>query len=212
MPGRLRTLLPMKPKPAETSVSDSRDDWRTADAAREYWKAAWEMDSAIHRAQSHGLPEGEMHKPLAPGSCGPILAKYRGAIMAQLLTPAPTAREIEWKRAVFKHGDHEYTDVKPERIEGAIADDVEFLRTHPTRRSGKQGMDPKKLEERRTWKAAFRARVTVFAEQSGIDKTELAWLGRIKHEHLAAFADRYGLSYKWLLEGSGTEGRETPTT
>jgi hypothetical protein len=82
-----------------------------------------------------GNSECDLHTPLAPGSWGPILAKYRAAIMAQLLTPAPTAREIEWKRAVFKHGDHEHTDIKPERIERAIADDVEFLKAHPTRRS-----------------------------------------------------------------------------
>ena len=112
-----------------------RDRWLEADALREYWKAAQKMDSAIHRVQQHELPEGDLHKPLAPGSCWPILAKYRAAIMAQLLTPAPTAREIEWKRAVFKAGDHEHTDVKPERIERAIAEDVELLRTHPTRRS-----------------------------------------------------------------------------
>jgi hypothetical protein len=73
-------------------------------------------------------------------------------------------------------------------------------------------MDPKKLKERREWKAAFRARVTLYAERNGIPESELVWLGRIKHQDLAAFADRYGLSYEWLLEGSGTEGRETPTT
>jgi hypothetical protein len=189
-----------------------RHDWWVADARREYWRTAHKMENAISHARRAGLPEGELHPGLAPLGCWGMVAKYREAIMAQLLTPAPTAREIEWKRAAFKAGDHEYTDVKPERIERAIADDVEFLRTHPTRRSGKQGMDPKKLEERRTWKAAFRARVTLYAEQNGIDKSELAWLGRIKHEHLAAFADRYGLSYEWLLEGSGTEGGETPTT
>jgi hypothetical protein len=180
-----------------------RDDWCRADAVREYWKVAREMDSAIHRVQQHELPEGDQHQPLAPGSCWPIIAKYRSAIMAQLLTPAPTAREITWKRAAFKAGDHEYTDVKPERIERAIADDVEFLRTHPTRRSGKQGMNPKKLEERRAFKAAMRARVALYAAQNGIDKSELAWLGRIKHQDLAAFADRHRLSYNWLLEGEG---------
>ncbi len=57
--------------------------------------------------------------------------------MSQLLTPAPTVAEVAWKRAAFKAGDHRYTDVKPERIERAIADDVEFLRAHPTRRSSK---------------------------------------------------------------------------
>jgi hypothetical protein len=39
---------------------------------------------------------------------------------------------------VFKHGDHKYTDIKPERIERAIAEDVEFLRSHPTRRGGRR--------------------------------------------------------------------------
>jgi hypothetical protein len=186
---------------------ERRGDWCRADALREYWKAAREMDSAIFRVQQSELPEGDLHKPLAPGSCWPIIAKYRAAIMAQLLTPAPTAREIAWKRAVFKGRDHEHTDIKPERIERAIADDVEFLRTHPTRRSGKQGMDPKKLEERRAWKAAFRARVTAFAEKRGIDKSELAWLGRIKHQDLAAFAERHRLSYDWLSTGEGEQTR-----
>ena len=113
---------------------ERHSDWCRADALRAYWKAAREMDSAIHRVQQSELPEGDLHKPLAPGSWAPILAKYRAAIMAQLLTPAPTAREIAWKRAVFKHGDHEHTDIKTERIERAIADDVEFLKAHPTRR------------------------------------------------------------------------------
>jgi len=53
----------------------------------------------------------------------------------QLLTPASTVAEIAWKRAAFKAGDHKYTDVKPERIERAIADDVEFLKAHPVRQS-----------------------------------------------------------------------------
>lgn len=180
-----------------------RDEWLRADAVREYWKAARKMDSAIHRVQNHELPEGEMHQPLVPRSWQPIMAKYRAAIMAQLLTPAPTAREIEWKRAAFKAGDHGYTDVKPEMIERAIAADVEFLKAHPTRRSGKQGMDPQKLEERREWKTAFRARVTAFADKNGISKSELAWLGRLKHQELAAFADRHRLSYDWLLTGEG---------
>jgi hypothetical protein len=41
-----------------------------------------------------------------------------------------------WKRAQLKTGHHKHTDLKPERIERAIADDVEFLRSHPTRRGG----------------------------------------------------------------------------
>ena len=64
-------------------------------------------------------------------------------------------------------------------------------------------MDPKKLEERRAWKAAFRARVTTFAEKNSIPKSELAWLGRLKHQDLADFATRHRVSLEWLLEGKG---------
>jgi hypothetical protein len=139
-----------RPQPEESLTETGRNfrlrqqrrhDWWVADAAREYWQIAMKMDSAISQAQRVGLPEGDLHPESVSGACWALIAKYRAAIMAQLLTPAPTAREIEWKRAAFKAGDHEYTDIKPERIEHAIADDVEFLRTHPTRRRPPQGGD-----------------------------------------------------------------------
>jgi hypothetical protein len=185
-----------------------RDKWREADALRKYWHASMEMNGAISSVQSHGLPEGNLHPQYEPDQCWALIAKYRAAIMQQLLTPAPTSAEVNWKRTAFKHGDHEYTDVKPERIERAIADDVEFLKTHPTRRKG--GITPEALEKRHAWKAAFRSRVTLFAEQNGIDKTELAWLGRIKHQDIAAFAERHRLSYGWLLEGAGQPAPDAP--
>jgi hypothetical protein len=166
------------------------------------------MNGAISSVQRHDLPEGNLHPQYEPGQYQALLSKYRAAIMQQLLTPAPTSAEVTWKRTAFKHGDHEYTDVKPERIERAIADDVEFLKTHPTRRKG--GITPEALEKRHAWKAAFRARVTLFAEQNGIDKTELAWLGRIKHQDIAAFAERHRLSYGWLLEGAGQPAPDAP--
>ena len=111
-------------------------NWRVADARREYWKAAWKMESAIAGVQRHDLPEGDRHPNPIGGSSGfDMVAKYREAIMAQLLTPASTLAEVEWKRAAFKAGDHRYAGIKSERIERAIADDVEFLKAHPTRRS-----------------------------------------------------------------------------
>ena len=110
-------------------------NWSKADALREYWRASLEMSRAISRVQSHNMPEGDLHPQRNRDDDWAILAKYRAAIMQQLLTPASTAAEITWKRAAFKAGQHRHTDVKPERIERAIADDVEFLRDHPTRRS-----------------------------------------------------------------------------
>jgi hypothetical protein len=62
-------------------------------------------------------------------------------------------------------------------------------------------MNPKQLEERRAWKAAFRARVTLFAEQRKIPKSEISWIGRLKHEDLIRFAQRHRVSLDWLLCG-----------
>jgi hypothetical protein len=62
-------------------------------------------------------------------------------------------------------------------------------------------MNQKQLEERRAWKAAFRARLTLFAEQRQIPESEMAWLGRIKHYDLLCFAERYRVDLDWLFTG-----------
>jgi hypothetical protein len=53
------------------------------------------------------------------------------------LTPAPDAAAVAWKKRALAGGDHEYTDVKTERIERVIADDLAFLAAHPVRQSNK---------------------------------------------------------------------------
>ena len=174
---------------------DRRDVWREADAVMKYWHLSMKMDGVISCVQRHGTPEGDLHPTRDPKDYWKLVVKYRQAWARLMLTPAPDMRSVTWKRAELKAENHKPTDLKTERIERAIADDVEFLKEHPTRQT--RGL----MDKAREWKTAFRARVTLYAEQNGIDKSELAWLGRIKHEHLAAFADRYGLSYEWLLEG-----------
>jgi hypothetical protein len=182
-----------------------RDDWCRADAVREYWKAAREMDSAIHRVQQHELPEGDLHKLLVPGSCWPIIAKYRAAIMAQLLTPAPTALEIEWKRAAFKRGDHKYTDVKPERIERAIADDLAFLAAHPVRRSNSETM-----ARRREFKEAMRQRIKDIAASRDLSDEEIKPALSLKHYKLVEFVEKHDVNWQWLLEGVGRIFKKDP--
>jgi hypothetical protein len=85
--------------------------------------------------------EGNLHPEHKQADRWALIAKWRAAIVRQLLTPAPTAAEITWKRAAFKAGDHHYTDVKPGQIERAIADDVEFLKAHPVRQSRKRDQE-----------------------------------------------------------------------
>jgi hypothetical protein len=72
--------------------------------------------------------------PHNPDDRWAILANWRQAIAQQLLTPAPDTAAVAWKKAALAVGQHEHTDVKTERIERAIASDLEFLAAHPTRR------------------------------------------------------------------------------
>ena len=111
-----------------------REVWREADTIREYWKARLEMESAISCAQRHGLPEGNNHPPHNPDERWTVLANWRQAIAQQLLTPAPDTAAVAWKKAALAGGQHEYTDIKTERVERAIADDVAWLVAPPMKR------------------------------------------------------------------------------
>jgi hypothetical protein len=94
------------------------------------------MDSAVSRVQRHGTPEGELHPIREPKDYWKLVANYRKAWARLMLTPAPDMLSVTWKRAQLKAGRHKYTDLKSERIERAIADDLEFLKAHPSRRGG----------------------------------------------------------------------------
>jgi hypothetical protein len=118
---------------------ERREAWREVDAIREYWKARLEMESAIGRAQIHGLPEGDNHPPHNPDERMALLANWRQAIAQQLLTPAPDSGAIAWKKAALARCEHEYTGIKTERLERAIADDLAFLAAHPVRQSRRDG-------------------------------------------------------------------------
>jgi hypothetical protein len=209
-------VQPERPQPEESLTEIGRNfrlrqqrrgDWCRADAVREYWKAAREMDSAIHRVQQHELPEGDLHPQCAPGSCWPIIAKYRDAIMQQLLTPAPTALEITWKRAVFKHGDHEYTDIKPERIERAIADDLAFLAAHLVRHNNSEAM-----ARRREFEEAMRRRIGDVAASRDLSDEEIKPALTLKHQEIARFSEHHGVNIEWLLEGKGRIFKKDPIT
>ena len=120
---------------------DRRDVWLEADAVMDYWHAVMKMDTAISRVQRHDTPEGNLHPIREPKDYWGLVANYRIAWARLMLTPAPDMRSVTWKRAELKAERHKHTDLKTERIEQAIADDVEFLRAHPARRSSKPDQD-----------------------------------------------------------------------
>ncbi len=114
--------------------------WRKADSIRNYWRARLKLDAAISCCQNHGAAEGDSHPPHNLDDRWTILANYRQAIAQQLLTPAPDTAAVAWKKAALAGGQHQYTDIKTERVERAIAKDEAFLTSHPTRTKGLRKM------------------------------------------------------------------------
>jgi hypothetical protein len=112
----------------------------------EYWHVSMKMDGAISRVQNFGTPEGELHPIRDPKDYWTLVAKWRQAWARLMFTPAPDMLSVTWKRAQLKAGNHKHTDLKTERIERAIADDVEFLKTHPSRRGSGRSSKPEQAQ------------------------------------------------------------------
>jgi hypothetical protein len=93
------------------------------------------MHHAISSVQRAGLPEGGYHPDIQSEDWFYLLRSYREALVAQFLTPAARLSDVEWKRRSLAAGNHEYTGLTVERIEFAIAQDLEFLAAHPTHRA-----------------------------------------------------------------------------
>jgi hypothetical protein len=114
------------------------DDWRQADAVMDYWRAVMKMKSAISRVQNYGTPEGDTHDFVTDETHGMLITKWRAAWARLMLTPAPCSRELNWKRDQIKGSKWQYNGLSAKRIEQAIADDVEWLEAHPTRKGGRK--------------------------------------------------------------------------
>jgi hypothetical protein len=98
-----------------------------------------DFEDAVSWAQRMELPEGRSHPDVNPDGRIPMVERWRAALVRQLLTPAPDGASVKWKQMALASGKHRYTDLKSERIERAIADDLAFLAAHPVRQSRRRG-------------------------------------------------------------------------
>ncbi|WP_146686761.1 hypothetical protein [Bradyrhizobium canariense] len=105
---------------------------------------------------------------------------------------------VKWKQAALARGEHVYTDVKPGRIERAIAGDLAFLAAHPTRRSNSKGM-----ARNREFKEAMRQRIREIAASRDLSDEEIKPVLKLKHQEIARFTEAHGVNLGWLLEGTG---------
>jgi hypothetical protein len=109
--------------------------WDVADVTRHYWRGRLDWESALSLAQSRGIAEGNLHPEGPEGERWMILDRWRHAIAAQLLTPAPTVAAVTWKRSQLRDRQWRYTNVTDEMVMRAIREDVAWLAAHPTRKS-----------------------------------------------------------------------------
>jgi hypothetical protein len=172
--------------------------WRMADAATRYWRARLDFEDALSGAQRAEVPEGGFHPAVDPRSRQPMVEKYRAAIVRQLLTPAWDAASVKWKQMALARGQHQYTDVKSERIERVIADDLAFLAAHPVRIRNSETM-----ARRRAFKEAMRRRIRDVAASRDLSEEEIKPVLKLKHHEIANFTEVHGVNLEWLLEGTG---------
>ena len=133
-----------RPKAGSATAGNGRlrkerhEVWRMAEAATRYWRVRLDFEGAISYAQRMEIMEGSFHPAVDPDCRRPMVEKYRAALVRQLLTPAWDAASVKWKQMALAKGRHRFTDVKSERIERAIADDLAFLAAHPVRQSNRR--------------------------------------------------------------------------
>jgi hypothetical protein len=105
--------------------------WRKASAATNYWQVLLKFCDAAPIAARAGVCEACLH------SCEfnedvrrHHIESYREAVCRQILTPAPDITAVHWKRGYINKA--RLTTVIRERLEQVIADDLAFLKAHPT--------------------------------------------------------------------------------
>lgn len=81
--------------------------WRAAEAATRYWRARFDFESPLAWAQDMEISEGRYHPVVDRKDRYAMVDKWREATAKQLLTPAPDARALTWKRQVLA-GRHFY--------------------------------------------------------------------------------------------------------
>jgi hypothetical protein len=140
--GRRANMPPPVQEPALTQTHQNlkarerrNAAWQAACARTNYWKARMAMHDAIYSVQDKGLPEGRIDPEVDFSEWRSLVANYRAALAEQLLIPAPRLDAVVWKQKKLAAGEHKHTGLKPERIEFATAQDLEFLASHPIRRN-----------------------------------------------------------------------------
>jgi hypothetical protein len=115
-----------------------RDAWWQADHLTDYWKARMCWHSALSIAQDLNIADANSYPKISGYGEGwsVLVDSWRNALVQQMLTPAPDQNAVNWKLAKLRgRNDYDLKGAKPERLQRAIDADVEWLKSHPSRKS-----------------------------------------------------------------------------
>jgi hypothetical protein len=187
--------------------ADRRDDWRHACRVSDYWRARLKWNQALGTAQHWEIANSLSLPPAQDENRFNLVDIWREAVARQLLTPAPDAKEVAWKRAMLAGNEFKHLPTKAERVEQMIAEDVAFLAAHPTRRSNSEAM---KLN--REFKEAMRQRIREVAALRNLPDIEIKQVLRLKHEEVVRWSKAHSVNISWLLEGLGPVFKPWPVS
>jgi hypothetical protein len=109
--------------------------WRKAEVTTKYWRARMDWCDALASAQVVGIKEAAGDKGDHRADRDLSLQKWRDAIGAQMLTPAPDVGAITWKRGQMRDHQWRWSRVTDKQVERALAADIAWLEQHPTKKS-----------------------------------------------------------------------------
>lgn len=112
-----------------------KEAWMRAGAKVRFLRARLDLNGAAGAAQKYGLSVAREAAVLDEVERFKLVEIWRSAVLEQLLTPAPTAGDLDWKRRrAAALGPYDWVGATtPERVEKAIAEDEAFLRSFPAR-------------------------------------------------------------------------------
>jgi hypothetical protein len=109
---------------------ERRRVWRRHQSSMNYWDARRTMDYAIERVKNNKCAEADFHPDTGLYSCHQLVDFWRAAKRVLLLTPAPDQEAVAWKQ---RQVNDKYLGLDASEIKRAIAEDVTWLKMHPTR-------------------------------------------------------------------------------
>jgi hypothetical protein len=117
-----------------------REAWWKARRLTDFARACMDWHSALSCAQSWNVPGAKLYPESDDDEAqGTHVSRWRAALIAQMLTPAPTVGDVQWKRVQLRSEQHQFTGVPGEKLQRAIDTDVEWLAAHPVRQSNRRG-------------------------------------------------------------------------